>query len=204
MVIILLLALICIGIFYCAYILSKTPMTKTNEVIIFKDQPKKKSNVKEKVYNKFDRPIHGNVVNDFYPYPSIVTPNEFRGDIYPYNRFDGDGHRFVGEIGSTFVPSIPDGRFHKVGLLTQKVSSHDKKNVILNLYKRTISDYAEIYEYSIEDRDGFIIPLKSKVHGDFNRLENGDVIDGVLGYENNGPFNVNIFNDSIFHYTPFV
>jgi len=165
MVIIVLLALICIGIFVCAYILSQTPVAKTNEIVVFRDKPKKVI-VKKDDYNKFNRPIHGNKIHDFYPYPTTVTPNEFRGEIYPYNRFDGDGSVFVGEIGSSIVPSIPDGRWHKVGLLTPYMQEdmNQKGGPILNLYKRTISDYAEIYEYSIEDRDGFIIPLKSKAH----------------------------------------
>lgn len=171
-------------------------------------------------------PIHSHI-------QQITDSNDFKGDLfnYPYNRFDGR----LGSIGSVRLDDYPIGEWRKVGILTSMdndrvgggghgggghTGGHDgdhgsgwgsgggsggRDTIILNLYQRTISNYREIFEYSIQDKNGFVIPLTTRHNMmNYTRLEDGDVVDHIVGYENRGPFKVNIFNNSKFFFSRFI
>jgi len=75
-------------------------------------------------------------------------------------------------------------KWNRVGILTQN-------NRILNLYARPISVfYDRHYEYSVEDKNSFFIPLGSK----YTYLEDGDSIGDIPG--KSGLWKVNLFSDS--------
>lgn len=60
-------------------------------------------------------------------------------------------------------------------------------NTIMNLYRRPIAPLQDLFEYAVQDKDGFIVPLK------VNYLENGDTVQTVPGRESLGPWKVNIY-----------
>lgn len=93
------------------------------------------------------------------------------------------------------VPPLVEVTWEKVGLLISTNDEGDK--TILDLYQRTVSHLMDAYEYAIEDKNGFIIPIKNGSNGFYYYLEDGDIIDEVLGYENSGKFKVNLFNRGI-------
>jgi hypothetical protein len=68
--------------------------------------------------------------------------------------------------------------WEKSGILT----SLNEKGRILNLYRRPIAPLQDLWEYQVQDKNGFVIKLAEKY------LENGDVIPHVTGKE--GPWKV--------------
>ncbi len=81
----------------------------------------------------------------------------------------------------------------KSGIVT---SVDELDNTILTLYKRAIDPYREWYEYQVEDKHGIIIPLGPKT----THLENGDIIEKIIGKEGKGAFKVNLFDNDKYVY----
>lgn len=75
--------------------------------------------------------------------------------------------------------------WEKAGLLT---TTGDEKNEILNLYRRPIAPLQDLWEYQVQDKNGFVIKLEN-----IKYLENGDVIQHILGKNGLGPWKVTIF-----------
>jgi hypothetical protein len=72
---------------------------------------------------------------------------------------------------------------------TGMIQTEDPKDTtVMNLYRRPIAPLQDLFEYSVQDKNGFIIPLKG-----VNYLENGDTISSVQGKEALGPWKVNIY-----------
>lgn len=146
------------------------------------------------------RPLLG---TDFYrPYESLrgtqIRDNIVASDIPFYNRAIGPygiGLHEINEINgingfshavgsaNAFAP-FPEVTtpWEKVGILTlineRKGDTDHKehKENILNLYRRPIAPLQDLFEYSVQDRDGFIILLKHK-----NLLEDKDIIRYIPG-----------------------
>ncbi len=72
--------------------------------------------------------------------------------------------------------------WEKTGMLTTK---DPEKGGILNLYRRPVAPLQDLFKYSVQDKNGFIIPLKE------NYLEDGDTVPDVIG--KGGPWNVHVF-----------
>jgi len=109
-------------------------------------------------------------------YPEEVLPKDFTpaGNIPFYSS------------ASPFAP-FPEiySPWEKVGVLTTVDPQDD---TILELYRRPIAPLQDLFEYSIQDKNGFILQLRGK---DF--LETGDIIPSVLGKESKGPWKVTQF-----------
>lgn len=82
-------------------------------------------------------------------------------------------------------PVSPAG-WEKVGIVQTK----NGNGVIMNLYQRPIAPIQDLFEYQVEDRDGFVIPLKEKTF-----LSDGDTIHSIRGKENEGEWRVDIFEN---------
>ena len=78
-----------------------------------------------------------------------------------------------------------DTKWEKMGII-QTVDPND--NTIMNIYRRPIAPLQDLYEYAVQDKDGFIVPLVGIAY-----LENGDIIKSVPGRESLGPWKVNIY-----------
>ncbi len=69
-------------------------------------------------------------------------------------------------------PSLTNNiRWEKYGIVT----SLDKDDKIMNLYRRPIAPLQDLFEYSVQNKDGFVIPLRDQY------LENGDIIENIPG-----------------------
>ena len=94
---------------------------------------------------------------------------------------------FIGSV-DAFAP-FPEvlSDWEKTGMLTTKDPT---KGGLLNLYRRPIAPLQDLFKYTVQDKDGFIIPLKE------HYLEDGDTVPEVLGKEADGPWNANIFTQN--------
>src|SRR5690606_30840211 len=94
---------------------------------------------------------------------------------------------FIGSS-SSFAP-FPEVQtaWEKSGMI-QTVD--ESENTIMNLYRRGIAPLQDLWQYTVQDKDGFIVPLKQSY------LEDGDIIDSVPGRESLGPWKVNIYNNN--------
>lgn len=108
------------------------------------------------------------------------TPFYNNGIVYP-----GYAPRFFSSVDS-FAP-FPEvkSNWEKIGII-KTVSDMD--DTIMNLYRRPIAPLQDLFEYSVQDKDGFVVPLKVN-----NILETGDIIESVIGKESKGKWKVEIF-----------
>ncbi|HMP28097.1 MAG TPA: hypothetical protein PKD85_00770 [Saprospiraceae bacterium] len=105
--------------------------------------------------------------NFFRPYgPNVpVEPVPFFGSVNAYAPF----------------PSI-ENPWEKAGILTSVGGDQ-----ILNLYRRPIAPLQDLWEYQVQDKDGFVIKLNVKY------LEDGDLVPFVVGKNGMGPWKTHIF-----------
>ena len=89
--------------------------------------------------------------------------------------FGGGGDiPFISSV-DAFAPGLEvDSAYEKRGIL-QTVDEDD--TTILNVYARPIAPLQDLFRYTVQDKDGFIVPLKQ------NYLENGDIVPEVIGKE---------------------
>lgn len=92
---------------------------------------------------------------------------------------------FIASVNS-FAP-FPEVQtaWEKTGMI-QTVDPKDTN--IMNLYRRPIAPLQDLFQYSVQDKNGFIIPLQG-----INYLEDGDIIPFVQGKEILGPWKANIY-----------
>lgn len=135
--------------------------------------------------------MYQNRPNPSYDYFKPYGPNnpQMQGEIKVTTSTGGIGGGIGGGmIGSSnaFAP-FPEvqSRWEKIGILTTVNEQNDN---VLNLYRRPIAPLQEIFEYSSQDKDGFITPLRYKRY-----LEDGDIIDSIIGKESKGRWKANIF-----------
>ena len=100
---------------------------------------------------------------------------------YPGSPYPGD-IPFISSV-DAFAP-FPEvqSSWEKTGMLTTK---DPEKGGILNLYRRNIAALQDLFKYSVQDKDGFIIPLRETY------LEDGDIVPEVIG--KGGPWVAHIF-----------
>lgn len=70
--------------------------------------------------------------------------------------------------------------WEKAGILTSRGD-------ILNLFRRPIAPLQDLWEYQVQDKDGFIIKLANRY------IEDGDRVNGIIGKEGLGPWTAHIF-----------
>lgn len=101
------------------------------------------------------------------------------------------GTGFVGSVDRTLSPPFPEVAtpWEKAGLLT---TLNPRDDTLLNLFRRPIAPGQDLWEYAVQDKDGFIVPFQNRI----TYLEDGDIIDSVLGKENKGRWRANIFSDN--------
>jgi len=114
----------------------------------------------------------------FYYYPNEYTPTL---NTVP----------FISSVDS-FAP-FPEVNtpWEKTGILTN-ISVDDfrgRRKEILNLYRRPIAPLQDLFEYTVQDKDGFIIKLEN-----VKFLEDGDIIPFITG--KNGKWKVHSYIDN--------
>lgn len=77
--------------------------------------------------------------------------------------------------------------FSQSGVLT---TTDETDDTILNLFRRPISPRNELWEYYVEDKDGFRIKLQETY------LEDGDIVASVPGKEAKGSWLVRMYSDT--------
>jgi hypothetical protein len=82
--------------------------------------------------------------------------------------------------------TIPERRWQNVGVLTNDVE-------ILNLYTRPTTYNEDIWQYRVQDKDGFMIEI-----GEIPLLKNGMMVDTIPGKP--GIFKVNLYKKDIYYY----
>jgi len=108
----------------------------------------------------------------FYDQPGSIYSPGFTGRDIP----------FISSV-NAFAPFPEvDSAWEKTGMLTTKDS---EKKELLTLYRKPIAPLQDLFKYSVQDKDGFIIPLSE------NYLEDGDVVPDVIGKD--GPWKTHIF-----------
>ena len=129
--------------------------------------------------------------------PGSLQQNEFphqrrpnvSGDFYrPYsaNR-DNSDIPFFGSVDSYAPFPAVESRWEKAGILTDG-SRKGKKDEILNLFRRPIAPVQDVWEYQVQDKNGFIIKLEGVRY-----LEDGDIVPHVIGKSGLGPWKAHIF-----------
>jgi len=90
---------------------------------------------------------------------------------------------FVGSLNSYAPFPEVNTPWEKSGILTS-----DRDNHILNLYRRPIAPAQDLWEYQVQDKDGFVIRLQNVKY-----VENGDYIPYIPGKSSLGPWKVHDF-----------
>ncbi len=117
-----------------------------------------------------NRPVDS---NDFFrPYGpnGVINTTPFFGSVNAYSPF----------------PEI-NTPWEKAGILTSTNVSVSPGNRILNLFRRPIAPLQDLWEYQVQDKDGFVIRLDNKY------IEDGDIITHIIGKEGMGPYRASIF-----------
>jgi len=114
-----------------------------------------------------------------------------------YKRFnEGQALGYTGSGGIPFISSVSSYApfpevttpWEKIGMI-QAINHND--GLIMNLYRRPIAPLQDLFEYMVQDKNGFMIPLRHK-----QLLENGDIIPAIQGFESLGPWKCNIYVDN--------
>ena len=128
----------------------------------------------------------------FKPYgpnsPSMQNEVNF-ADIPFYNKpsrgvITGDVP-FVGSADSFAPFPEVDTKWEKVGII-QTVNPNN--NAIMNIFRKHIAPLQDLFQYTVQDKNGFVVPLKETY------LEDGDIIESVPGRESLGKWK---FNDYV-------
>lgn len=84
--------------------------------------------------------------------------------------------------------TIPERRWQKVGVLTGD-------NDTLNLYARPSTYNEDIWQYQIEDKDGFFVDI-----GEMQNLKNGSTIENIPGKSSVGVWKANIYKRDSYYF----
>lgn len=114
-------------------------------------------------------------------------------DISRNRRYYDNNRRdklYYGSV-NTFAPKpelISD--WEKIGIVTlTPLDTVNTNNNIMNLYRRPIAPAQDLWEYSVQDHNGFIIKLENTRY-----LENDDIINNIIGKI--GSWKVQMFNQN--------
>lgn len=129
-------------------------------------------------------PDYGYMVPNGGVLPHQHTPLLSDGFFRPYGPSLSPS-AFVGSV-DAFLP-FPEVNtpWEKAGILTSQRSETGTKE-LLNLYQRPIAPMQELWEYQVQDKDGFVIKLDIKRY-----IEDGDIIHHIIGKP--GSWKANIF-----------
>lgn len=113
------------------------------------------------------------------------TPFYARADTAYSPPYTGTGSvPFIGSVSSYAPFAEVQTPWEKAGMLQ---TTDEQDNTILNLYRRPIAPLQDLFEYTVQDKNGFIIPLKTTF------LEDGDIVRSVQGKESKGSWRANIY-----------
>jgi hypothetical protein len=121
-----------------------------------------------------------------YGFPTTSKPPMSHGFFKPYGPFESlDDIQFIGSVNAYAPFPEVNTPWEKCGLLT---SVDIEEGQILNLFRRPIAPLQDLWQYSVQDKDNFIIQLR-----EHKLIENGDIIPPIVGKEKYGAWKATIF-----------
>jgi hypothetical protein len=121
------------------------------------------------------------------PYQNHPSSGDFHRPYGPNSQQVGDVPFFGSVNAYAPFPEIVNP-WEKAGILTSTVIRKGGEDEILNLYRRPIAPLQDLWEYQVQDKNGFVIKLENVKY-----LENGDLVQHVIGKQGLGPWKVHIF-----------
>ncbi len=148
-----------------------------------------------KVYKNTDYQFAPHQYNFPYDNPNIDHIDPYFSHVVPRQtlKYTSDKYRFRAissldaELADNMGYQSVDTPWDNVGI-TSTVDKDD--DTILSLDKRAIDPYREWYEYRVIDKNGIVIPLKATL------IEDGDILDEIVGKEGKGAFKVHLFDQN--------
>lgn len=133
------------------------------------------------------RPLYS--ADFFRPYDPNARVDGSYADTPFYRRgqsgalYSDGSPRFIGSV-DAFAP-FPEVNtpWEKIGIVSNAPVHED----IFNLYRRPIAPLQDLFEYTVQDKNGFVIPLVQRF------IENNDIIPNIRGYEGKGPWKADVF-----------
>lgn len=86
------------------------------------------------------------------------------------------------------IKTVPE----PIGILTTVDEDDD---TILELSRRDIAPYRDLYEYIARDKHGFVLKLPQNIY-----LEDGDIVDTIVGKESKGTWKATLYNENKYVY----
>lgn len=121
-----------------------------------------------------DDPYYTKFFNSRGSFPNQNLPFRDNSGLYNLDYTGTGGVPFIGSVNAYAPFAEINTQWEKSGILT-RIAEESKNNEILNLYVQPIAPINDIFKYMVQDKDGFMIPLKETF------LENGDVVDHIPG-----------------------
>ena len=130
-----------------------------------------------------DTPFYNRSPLEGYVKPGLAPPGSF-GETPGIGEF-GPSIPFISSV-NAFAP-FPEVNtpWEKTGII-QTVDPTDDS--IMNLYRKPIAPLQDLFEYSVQDKNGFVVPLKGTTY-----LEDGDIVKSVPGRESKGPWKADVY-----------
>ena len=119
-------------------------------------------------FHTYNKPLLSS--NFFRPYESLSSSIAEQRNLESADTpWYSNSIPFVSSV-NAFAP------FPEVKTAWEKVGIVSQEDKIMNLYRRPIAPLQDLFEYNVQDKDGFIINLKG-----VQFLEDGDILDDVIG-----------------------
>lgn len=154
----------------------------------------------------FNGPYGSVPLGDSFPYNLKPYPNDYFRPYGPnaplVSTIQSSGSNPQDYFGTGRMPAVGSSNafapfpevntaWEKAGVLTSLDSGREAVKSganILNLYRRPIAPAQDLWEYSVQDKNNFIMKLE-----DVKYLDNGDIVNHVDGKEGMGPWKVKMY-----------
>ena len=130
---------------------------------------------------------------DFPPIGRGTNPNsDFFRPHSPNSPGSAGAMPFYGNVDAYAPFQEINTPWEKAGILVKHTggnigdSKDEKSHELMNLFRRAIAPVQDVWEYMVQDKNGFVIKLENRKF-----IENGDIVDHVIG--KGGPFKAHVF-----------
>lgn len=126
--------------------------------------------------------------SEFDQLPGKITSSKYFSPYRHYPQVYSGYPAGLTSVNSYYPAPEVNTKWEKIGLLT---TTDPNDETLVNLYRRPISPYHDLWEYNIQTKDGFVIPLTNQ-----SLLEDGDLIPEIKGLESKGEWKVQSFTEN--------